>query len=110
MENLAVLTRIIQAFATALEPSWAVVSSDEYWDLVSADSARPPVGWLTYVATRPDQLPPLPGGVAVVPSTSGGSIIITTNFTFSVQNPEHLGIAEQIRDALDGAGLLRKTA
>lgn len=68
----ATLARIVESAADAFDAATALAGSqrrvDEHGQLYAA---RPQIGLVTYVATPPAKLPPLPSSVAVKPTRAG---------------------------------------
>ena len=60
-----------------------------------------------YFAHHLGAIPPLPTPVRIEPVEDKGSLIILTPERFTVSNPEHVALAERVRELLDGAGLLK---
>ncbi|RKH15620.1 hypothetical protein D7X74_17880 [Corallococcus sp. CA047B] len=104
-----VLAAVLRVSAVAWEPSWGVATSQAHRKLLDERGVRgaPRVGWVTYLEGRRGTVPPLPAPVRIEPVEDRGTLIILTPERFTVANPEHLALAEQVRELLAGAGLLR---
>jgi hypothetical protein len=102
-----VLAQVLRAMALAWEPDSGVVMSHDYLDAV-APGKLPDVlvGWMTYLPNYRGTVPPLPEPVRVEPVEEKGSLIVLTPERFTVANPEHVALAEQVREQLARAGLL----
>lgn len=102
------LTRVMSAMVLAWEPEWGVFTSDNHRDAVSefADTGTF-VGWGTYLSRNRGQVPPLPSPVRVEPVADKGTLIILTPERFTASNPEHVALAETVREQLDRAGMLK---
>ncbi|NTX05673.1 immunity 52 family protein [Myxococcus sp. CA040A] len=103
-----VLSQTLRATVEAWEPGWGVATSIAHRDLVS-EFATPGtfVGWMTYLSQHRGTVPPLPATVRVEPVGDKGTLIILTPERFTVSNPEHMALAEAVREQLDRAGLLK---
>ena len=64
------------------------------------------VGWVTYLSRRRGTVPPLPAPVRVEPVEDLGTLITLTPERFTVSNPDHVKLANLVRNTLDQAGLL----
>lgn len=106
--SASVLTQVMSAMVQAWDPEWGVFTSDNHRDAVS-EFADPGtfVGWGTYLSRNRGTLPPLPAPVRIEPVTDKGTLIILTPERFTTNNPEHLALAEMVREQLDRAGLLK---
>ncbi|RKG81572.1 hypothetical protein D7W79_05120 [Corallococcus exercitus] len=104
-----VLTRLVRETAAAWEPDWGVAISEQHRDLMKPHRAKgaPYVGWVTYLARHRGRVPLLPAPVRVENVEDKGTLIILTPERFTVSNPEHVALAERVRELLDRAGLLR---
>ncbi len=102
-----VLTEVLRGMALAWEPDWAGAISPRHRDLSQKHlQGAPYVGWVTYLAAHRGAVPPLPAPVRVEPVEDKGTLILLTPERFASSNPEHLGLAEQVREHLGRAGLL----
>nr|WP_246137024.1 immunity 52 family protein [Myxococcus llanfairpwllgwyngyllgogerychwyrndrobwllllantysiliogogogochensis] len=106
--SAAVLTQVMSAMVLAWDPDWGVFTSDNHRDDVSefADTGTF-VGWGTYLSRNRGKVPPLPSPVRIEPVADKGTLIILTPERFTVSNPEHVALAERVRELLDQAGLLK---
>ncbi|WP_342376179.1 immunity 52 family protein [Myxococcus stipitatus] len=102
------LARSVATMALAWEPEWGIATSITHRDRAS-EFADPGtfIGWVTYLARRRGHVPPLPAPVRVEPVEDKGTLIILTPERFTANNPEHVALAEQVRELLDRAGLLK---
>nr|WP_216620180.1 immunity 52 family protein [Myxococcus xanthus] len=103
-----VLADILRATAIAWEPDWGVAISHAHRDIAEARRVpkSPYVGWVTYLAQHRGTIPPLPAPVHIEPVGDKGTLIVLTPERFTVSNPEHVALADRVREVLDGAGLL----
>jgi hypothetical protein len=62
-----------------------------------------------YLSRQRGEVPPLPEPVRIEPVEDKGSLVILTPERFTVSNPAHVALADQVRDLLDRAGLKQKT-
>ncbi|MCP3059488.1 immunity 52 family protein [Myxococcus sp. K38C18041901] len=83
--------------------------SEQHRDLLKPHRPKgtPYVGWVTYLARHRGTIPPLPAPVRIEPVEGKGTLIILTSERFTVSNPEHVALAEQVRALLDQAGLMK---
>nr|WP_224373245.1 immunity 52 family protein [Hyalangium versicolor] len=100
----------MRALATAWEPEWAMSTSYALQDVMvpKGDKRDWQIGWVTYVSYRQGQIPPLPPPVRIEPVDNLGTLVILTPERFTASNPEHLALAERVRELLDHAGLLQR--
>ena len=108
--RVPVLLSLVHAIVGAFEPDWAVVTSHAVREKC-AKAGQPGdvvVGWLTYLSKRRGELPALPSGVRIAPVGEMGSAMIATECRLSAEDPLHLGLADEIRNRLGRAGLLRR--
>ncbi|QSQ23730.1 immunity 52 family protein [Pyxidicoccus parkwayensis] len=104
----SVLASLVKCMATAWEPDSAVAMSSPHLQLI--DKGIPFAvlpGWVTYLARHRGAVPPLPAPVSIEPVEDKGTLIILTPERFTVANPEHVALAERVREQLDRAGLLK---
>ncbi|QSQ14867.1 immunity 52 family protein [Myxococcus landrumensis] len=102
------LAATLRATAIAWEPEWAIATSSTHRDLVtSTPKAGTFVGWIMYLSRRIGTVPPLPAPVRIEAVEDKGSLIILTSERFTVGNPEHVELAERVRELLGRAGLLK---
>ncbi|MCP3105511.1 immunity 52 family protein [Myxococcus sp. K15C18031901] len=101
------LAALVRSMAVAWEPDSAVATSSRHRDMVTA-TPKPGtfVGWVTYVARHRGMVPPLPAPVRIEPVEDKGTLIVLTPERFTASNPEHVALAERVRELLDRAGLL----
>lgn len=103
-----VLSRVVRGMVMAWEPDSAAVMSSPHLQAVS--KGGPPsrwLGWITYVARHRGMVPPLPAPVQIEPVEDKGTLIILTHERFTVSDPEHMVLAERVRELLERAGGLR---
>jgi hypothetical protein len=102
-----VLAEVMRALGLAWEPDDGGVFSDAYEELSHEPVGSPRIGWLMYLSRRRGEVPPLPQPVRVEPVEDKGSLIILTPERFTVDNPAHVALADEVRALLDRAGLLK---
>ncbi|NOK10791.1 Imm52 family immunity protein [Corallococcus exercitus] len=101
------VSQLLSAMVAAWEPDWGVFTSDEHRDTVSeSGDVGTFVGWITYFSRHRGPVPPLPGPVRVEPLEDKGTLVILPPERFTLANPEHVALAEEVRERLDRAGLL----
>jgi hypothetical protein len=103
-----VLTEVLRALVLAWEPDWGGVISHAYQDIRNEPAGHPRTGWLMYFPPHRGSLPPLPRPVRVEPVEGQGSLVILTPERFSVDNPAHVALADEVRALLDKAGVLKE--
>jgi len=99
---------VLRAIATAWEPDWGEALSEAHRDIMKDKSPDVLVGWVTYLSRRLGRVPPLPAPVRIEPVGELGTLVILTPERFTASNPEHLDLAERVRERLDRAGLLHR--
>jgi hypothetical protein len=105
--TVPVLLEVMRALVLAWEPDDGVVFSEAYRKLRNEPVGQPYTGWLMYYSHRRGAVPPLPEPVRVVPVEDKGSLIILTPERFDGNDPGHIALADEVRAALDRAGLLK---
>jgi hypothetical protein len=105
--SAAVLTEVMRALVLAWEPDWGGVISHAYQDMRSEPAGHPRTGWLMYFSRRQGVLPPLPQPVRVESVEDKGTLVILTPERFTVDNPAHVALADEIRALLDREGVLK---
>jgi len=105
-----VLTKVMRALVLAWEPDWGGVISHAYRDLRDEPVGPPYTGWLMYLARKRGAVPPLPEPVRVEPVEDKGTLVILTPERFTVDNPAHVALADEVRASLDKAGLLKESS
>ncbi|WP_257457416.1 immunity 52 family protein [Archangium lipolyticum] len=105
-----VLTQMMRALILAWEPDDGGVFSDAYQRLRKEPVGPPRTGWLMYLSRRRGQVPPLPAPVRVEPVEDKGSLVILTPERFTVDDPAHVALADEVRALLDRAGLLKESS
>jgi len=103
-------TDVLRAMTTAWDPDWGVAISNKHRDIIEKKCPDVLVGWVTYLSRRLGHVPPLPAPVRIEPVGELGTLIILTPERFTASNPEHLELAERVRERLDKAGLLQRPA
>ncbi|HEX8706340.1 MAG TPA: immunity 52 family protein [Myxococcaceae bacterium] len=101
-------TEVLRAIVTAWDPDWGVAMSHAHRDLIEDTRSKVPTGWVTYLSHLRGRVPPLPAPVRIEPVGDLGTLIILTPERFTASNPEHLALAERVRERLDRAGLLQR--
>jgi hypothetical protein len=96
----------LRAIAIAWEPDWGVAMSHAHRDIIEKKCPDVLVGWVTYLSRRLGRVPPLPTPVRIEPVEDKGTLVILTPEPFTASNPEHVALAERVRELLDRAGLL----
>ena len=99
-------TQALRALATAWDPDWGAALSNVHRDIIEKKSPDVWVGWVTYLSRRLGRVPPLPAPVRIEPVEELGTLVILTPERFTASNPEHIALAERVRELLDRAGLL----
>ncbi|MBN8469855.1 immunity 52 family protein [Corallococcus exiguus] len=102
-----VLTQAVRSMALAMDPDWAVAMSHAYRDMDDENRAGPWVGWVTYFSKQRGTVPPLPAPVRIEPVEDKGTLIVLTPERFTVTNPEHVALANHVRELLTRAGLIK---
>ncbi|WP_408888224.1 immunity 52 family protein [Myxococcus faecalis] len=103
-----VLTSVVRSMVRPWEPDWAFATSDSYAAAhQEADSAPFSLGWVTYLSNHLGRVPPLPAPVRIEPVEDKGTLIVLTPERFTASNPDHVALAERVRELLDRAGLLK---
>ena len=97
----------LRAIATAWDPDWGAAISNVHRDIIEKKSPDVWVGWVTYLSRRLGRVPPLPAPVRIEPVEDKGALVILTPERFTASNPEHVALAERVRELLDRAGLLK---
>ncbi|WP_254614634.1 immunity 52 family protein [Myxococcus sp. CA056] len=102
------LSGLLRSMATALDPDWGVAMSHAHREIADPTGrANVQIGWVTYFAQRLGVVPPLPSPVRIEPVEDKGTLVILTPERFTASNPEHVALAERVRELLDRAGLLK---
>jgi len=101
--------QVLRALATAWDPDWGVAMSHDHRDIIEKKCPDVLVGWVTYLSRRLGRVPPLPAPVRIEPVGELGSLVILTPERFTASSPEHLALAERVRERLDAAGLLLRS-
>lgn len=99
-------TQALRALATAWDPDWGAALSNVHRDIIAKKCPYAKVGWVTYLSRRLGRVPPLPAPVRIEPVEDFGTLIILTPERFTASNPEHVALAERVRELLERAGLL----
>jgi hypothetical protein len=102
------LTEMMRTLVLAWEPDWGGVISHSYQDMRDEPAGHPRTGWLMYFSRRRGEVPPLPSPVRVEPLEDKGTLVILTPERFTVSNPAHVALADEVRALLDRAGLLKE--
>jgi hypothetical protein len=105
------LSKVLRCMALAWDPDWGVATSHAYRDLVEKDMHGDPgvaVGGVTYLSCRRGTVPPLPAPANFEHVEDKGTLITLTPERFTVSNPEHVALANRVRELLDHAGLLKE--
>ncbi|QRN96275.1 immunity 52 family protein [Archangium violaceum] len=105
-----VMTEVVRALVLAWEPEDGGVFSDAYQESRNEPVGPPRTGWLMYLSRRRGEVPPLPAPVRVEPVEDKGSLVILTPERFTVDDPAHVALADEVRALLDRAGLLKESS
>jgi hypothetical protein len=100
-----VLAGLVRAMVVAWEPDDAIAMSHSHRDLIPDPAPDVLVGWVTYLSHWRGKVPPLPAPVRIEPVEDKGTLIVLTPERFTASNPEHVALAERVRELLDRAGL-----
>jgi hypothetical protein len=104
----ALLRALLACAVQVWAPLWGVVQSNLYLYRISPrPAATPEVGWMTYLRVAPEAVPPLPPPARVELFGPDASLIVLTDERFSARNPDHVALADRVRETLDRAGLLK---
>jgi hypothetical protein len=104
----SVLAEVLRALVLAWEPDWGGIISHAYQDMRDEPAGHPRTGWLMYFSRRRGEVPPLPSPARVEPVEDKGTLVLLTPERFTVDNPAHVALADEVRVLLDRAGLLRE--
>ncbi|WP_309894790.1 immunity 52 family protein [Archangium sp.] len=109
--TVPVLTEVMRALVLAWEPDWGGVISHAYQDMRNEPAGHPRTGWLMYFSRQRQrgEFPSLPQPMRVEPVEDKGSLVILTPERFTVDNPAHVALADEVRAVLDRAGLLTES-
>ncbi|MHA7631210.1 immunity 52 family protein [Corallococcus sp. M7] len=100
-------SQVLKAMVLAWEPQWGIVVSDEHRDSSSeSGEVGTFIGWMTYFSRDLGPVPPLPSPARVEPLGNQGTLVILTPERFTLSRPEHVALAEEVRDQLRRTGLL----
>ena len=98
----------LRAIVSAWDPDWGVAMSHAHRDIIEPKCPDVLVGWVTYLSRRQGRVPPLPAPVRIELVDDKGALVILTPERFTASNPEHVALAERVRELLDRAGVLKK--
>jgi hypothetical protein len=101
-----ILSELVRAMAVAWEPEWAIATSHSYEELLPRPFATRRLGWVSYYSDQVGRVPPLPAPVRMERIEDKGTLFVLTPERFTANNPEHVALAERVRQLLDRAGLL----
>jgi hypothetical protein len=103
-----VLAHVVRSMALAWEPDWAMATSREHRDLLSAKgTAGTFVSWVTYLSRRRGVVPPLPAPARIEPVEDRGTLVVLTPERLTASNPAHVELGKRVRDLLDRARLMQ---
>jgi hypothetical protein len=105
--TVSVMTQVLRSLVLAWEPDHGGVFSNEYQSLRDEPASKPYTGWLMYFPRHRGEVPALPAPVRVEPVEDKGTLVILTPERFTVDDPVHVNLADQVRTLLDQAGLLK---
>ncbi|NRD55889.1 immunity 52 family protein [Corallococcus exiguus] len=104
----SVLEAVMRGMVVAWEPDWIAAMSRDHRDLDDPDNRTNAwVGWVTYFSKQRGTVPPLPAPVRIEPVEGKGTLILLTPERFTVANPEHVALANRVRELLTRAGLIK---
>jgi hypothetical protein len=106
--STAFQTEVLRAIASTWDPDWGVAMSHAHRDIIEKKCPDVLVGWVTYLSRRLGRVPPLPAPVRIEPVGNQGTLVILTPERFTASNPEHIELAERVRERLERAGLLQR--
>ncbi|WP_224241605.1 immunity 52 family protein [Hyalangium gracile] len=98
----------LRALATAWDPDWGVANSRAHREMIEPKYPEVWPGWVTYLSRRLGRVPPLPAPVRIEPVEDQGTLVILTPERFTAANPEHVALADRVRELLERAGLLQR--
>jgi hypothetical protein len=101
-----VLSGLVRALAVAWEPEWAIATSHAHRELIPEPHPTRLWGWVTYYSDHVGRVPPLPAPVRMERVEDKGTLLVLTPERFTASNPEHIALADRVRELLDRAGLL----
>jgi hypothetical protein len=104
----SIMTQVLRALVLAWEPDWGGIISHAYQDIRDEPAGHPRTGWLMYFSRRRGEMPPLPSPARVELVEDKGTLVLLTPERFTVDNPAHIALADEVRVLLDHAGLLRE--
>jgi hypothetical protein len=102
LSSIAVLKPALLCFVAAWEPDNGNVVCWDYWRRLFGGRRYPPFrsGWMTYLAPQYTSRVSPPPGAIVESVPGGGLLLLATEERFSMDNPEHLAVADAIQAAL----------
>jgi hypothetical protein len=103
--NTPVLRKVLLSTVLAWEPAWASVTSRSYSKRFHDRAPVQPFplfrsGWMTYLSAPYVRRVTPPASAIVEDTENGGMLLLSTNETFTVDNPKHVAVADEIQDAL----------
>lgn len=103
--NSPVLRKVLLGVIDGWEPSWASVSSASYDHRLHERESGPSFplfrsGWMTYLSAPYARRITPPASAIVEDTEDGGMLLLATNETFTVDNPKHVAVADEIQRAL----------
>ncbi|NOK10415.1 immunity 52 family protein [Corallococcus exercitus] len=103
----SVLAEVVRSMALAWDPDWCVSTSWDHRELLSDEGRTGTfVGWVTYLSRRRGSVPPLPAPVRIELVEDKGTLIVLTPDLFTITNPDHVALAQRVRELLVRAGLM----
>jgi hypothetical protein len=100
--TITALKPALLSIVAAWEPDRGNVVCWSYWQRLFGDRHYPPFrsGWMTYLAPQyASRITPPPEAIAERVA-GGGLLLLATEERFSMDNPEHLAVADAIQVAL----------
>ena len=104
----ATLWAALTCAASAFDPDWGHAGTEEtpVEALPMFDDGAPLPGWWTYLSTRASGEIPIAPPAVMHPVMGRGVLVVAHPRLFNPRSEEHLRAVDQVRDALDAAGLL----
>jgi hypothetical protein len=100
--NAKFLKAVLLTIVDAWEPSWASISDHDYFRHLKLERGTPFFsGWMTYLsASYARKITPSAAAVTE-PVAGGGVLMLATNEPFSLDNPQHVAVADAIQASLE---------
>lgn len=106
--NSAILVKVLICLVSAWQPSWGVVTTNLYRDLVTQrdDKNHPYIGWITYLPKKIDVSPILTRLAKVIDLGNLGTVITVTDELFTAANQAHVQTAANVQQTLKMSGVM----